>query len=217
MTGKPVIEFFGLYKERWNDLISPSAISHPAKFSHGLIRRIYEYALEQGYITVDSKVLDPFGGVGLGAFYATNNGLIWLGNELEDKFYLDAYKNFALWCERFWCVCDDPEYLSLLRQYATPKLEESPQLTLFSQDESNPDDLLEQIKAHAFASWDKLNKGQWCEKCGKVIVAYPVLLKGDSRILSTIIQQQVDGSISSPPYAEIPIATFNSGVKASGG
>jgi len=202
MLDKPIIEWNNLYKERWNDLISPSAISHPAKFSHGLIRRIYEYALERGYITPDSKVLDPFGGVGLGAFYAVNSGLVWLGNELEDKFYLDAYKNFALWCERFWCVCDDPEYLFLLRQYATPKLEESPQLTLFSQDETNLDDLLEQIKAHAFASWDRENKGQWCEKCGKMIVAYPVLLKGDSRLLSSIIAEQVDGSISSPPFID---------------
>jgi DNA modification methylase len=338
MSDKPVIEWHGLYAARWNDLLSPSAISHPAKFSHGLIRRIYEYALEQGYIQsgvtlqvskgllyylicqeladlptgsgeaesinnttelsgknlarnlekkldvaksaaqpdffksitksptdiaivtqeitwqyyalpvteklilllteqypyfsqpgkqawlrskeyltlhiqsplkendeitiCGDRVLDPFGGVGLGSFYAVNSGLIWLGNELEDKFYKDAYKNFALWCERFWCVCDDHEYLDLLRQYATRPQEESPQVSMFTQAEVNPDDLLEQIKAHALASWNKPNKGNYCPGCGKLVVAYPVLLKGDSRVLSTIIHQQIDGSISSPPYSE---------------
>ncbi len=203
MTDKPVIHWENLYKERWNDLISPSAIQHPAKFSHGLIRRIYEYALEQGYITTDSKVLDPFGGVGLGSFYAVNNGLIWLGNELEDKFYKDAYKNFTLWCERFWCVCDDPEYLNLLRQYAIKPDEESPQLNLFSaQEEVNPDDLLEQIKVHALASWDKPNKGSYCSDCGKLVVAYPVLLKGDSRRLTSVIQEQVSMVVTSPPFVD---------------
>ncbi len=196
-----IVEWHGLYAAKWNDLLSPGAVSHPAKFSHGLIRRIYEYALEQGYLTVDSKVLDPFGGVGLGSFYAVNNGLIWLGNELEDKFYKDAYKNFALWCERFWCVCDDPEYLNLLRQYATKPDEESLQLNLFSaQEEANPDDLLELIKVHALVSWDKPNKGNYCLNCGKLVVAYPVLLKGDSRWLTSIIQEQVGGVVSSPPF-----------------
>jgi len=197
-----IIEWQNCYRGSWKGLIHEDAFQHPAKFAQGLVFRIVEYALEMGYIETDSKILDPFGGVGLGSLPSTNNGLIWLGNELEDKFYLDAYKNFALWCERFWCVCDDPEYLALLRQYATPTLEESPQLALFAQDEANPDDLLEQIKAHALASWDKPNKGAWCEVCGKVIVAYPVLLKGDSRLLSTIIHQQVDGSISSPPFMD---------------
>ena len=210
MIDKPIVEWTNLYKERWNDLISPSAISHPAKFSHGLIRRIYEYALEQGYIKPNDKILDCFGGVGLGSFYAVNNGLIWLGNELEDKFYKDAYKNFALWCERFWCVCDDPEYLNLLRQYATKPDEESPQLNLFSAQEGvNPDDLLEQIKAHALASWDKPNKGSYCSDCSKLIVAYPVLLKGDSRRLTEVIGEQVGGVVSSPPYEDTPIHKFD--------
>ena len=211
IADKPIIDWYGLYKEKWGDLISDDAVGHPAKYSHGLIRKIYEHAIEQGYITVDSKIIDPFGGVGLGAFYAANNGLIWLGNELEDKFWRDGYKNFAIWCERFWCVCDDQEYLDLLRNYvlATQPLEDSPQIDMFTSELKDPDDLLSQIIAKSFASWDKPNKGSYCEVCGKVIVAYPVLLKGDSRFLSQVLRGKLDSILSSPPYIDSVNARSN--------
>src|ERR1044072_9201893 len=39
-----------LYKEKWTDLICPDAVAHPAKFSRALIRKIYEHAIEEGWL-----------------------------------------------------------------------------------------------------------------------------------------------------------------------
>ena len=76
----------GLYGDRWSGIITAESFRHPAKFANGLIRHIYDHALEQGWIAAGSHVLDPFGGVGLGALYALANGVNWIGVELERHF-----------------------------------------------------------------------------------------------------------------------------------
>jgi hypothetical protein len=249
MSDKPVIEFHGLYKERWGDLISPSAISHPAKFSHGLIRRIYEYALEQGYVKPNNKILDPFGGVGLGSFYCAMNGMAWDGCELEPSFVTLGYKNFLLWAERFWCTCESESYLYLLRDYirerekrSEPETKEQDrsilqpevqkQLSLFGEEvitRTNPIDegtgqdntqevqsgisgqpydeslqrLVQETKAQRIRAQAKReDEGTFCKQCGKVIVQFPILYQGDSRHLASILAQQVESLVSSPPYVE---------------
>ena len=60
-------DWYGLYKEGWQGEIVDEAFSHPAKFARGLIRRIYQHALEQGWIEAGDIVMDPFAGVALGA------------------------------------------------------------------------------------------------------------------------------------------------------
>lgn len=87
------------YEERWAGQIYPDAISHPAKFSRGLIKRIYEHAVAEGWVTPGDIVLDPFGGVALGALYAIINKLVWVGVELEDKFVKLGEKNIAYWSD----------------------------------------------------------------------------------------------------------------------
>lgn len=80
-------EWQGCYSEGWDsELLVCEAFSHPAKFSKNLISRIYQYMLERDYIKPGDTVLDPFGGVGLGAV-ATFYGLNWVGVELEQKFH----------------------------------------------------------------------------------------------------------------------------------
>ena len=37
------------YKEGWQGIIVPEAFTHPAKFARGLIRAIYEHAIEEGW------------------------------------------------------------------------------------------------------------------------------------------------------------------------
>lgn len=91
----------GCYDLNWKNLITPAAFSHPAKFSHGLIKRIYDHALADGLIQPGGVVLDPFGGVGLGALYAMQNGLHWVGVELESKFVELGRENINLWNERY--------------------------------------------------------------------------------------------------------------------
>jgi tRNA1(Val) A37 N6-methylase TrmN6 len=95
------INWHGLYRERWNSLIHPDAISHPAKFSRALIRQIYQHAIDEGWLFVGDSVLDCFGGVGLGAFDALQHGLHWQGIELEEKFVKLGNQNIDLWQSRY--------------------------------------------------------------------------------------------------------------------
>lgn len=45
-----VDEWTGCYPSNWKGLIVRDAMSHPAKFSSRLIRRIYEHMQEEGWI-----------------------------------------------------------------------------------------------------------------------------------------------------------------------
>jgi hypothetical protein len=87
----------GCYDLSWQDNIVPEAFSHPAKFSHGLILRIYEHAKKMGWVKPGDYVLDPFAGVGLGAVNAMGEGLNWIGIELEEKFVKLGEQNIELW------------------------------------------------------------------------------------------------------------------------
>ena len=42
----------GCYPSRWKGLIVPDAITHPAKFSSKLIRRIYEHMIAEGWLKI---------------------------------------------------------------------------------------------------------------------------------------------------------------------
>lgn len=76
----------GLYKDRWNrDEIEPIALSHPAKFARALIRKIYQHCRDEGWISKGAWIVDPFGGVGLGALDAITHGENWVGVEIEKK------------------------------------------------------------------------------------------------------------------------------------
>ena len=96
-----MIDWHGCYRGGWQNEIVPEAFSHPAKFARGLIRRIYEYALERGYLKEGDTVLDPFDGVALGALDAMFHGLHHIGCELEDKFVQLGQQNIDLWDRRY--------------------------------------------------------------------------------------------------------------------
>lgn len=91
-----VLTWEGCYRDNWNGLIVPEAFSHPAKFAPGLIRRIFQHCLEQGYLHKGETVLDCFGGIGAGGIMAAPMGLKWVGCELEEKLVSLAQQNFAL-------------------------------------------------------------------------------------------------------------------------
>jgi len=94
-------EWHGLYRESWGKTIVPAAYAHPAKFRPALIRCIYAHLLEQGYLQAGQVVLDPFAGVALGALHAMQNGLVWLGVELESRFVALGQQNIDLWNKRY--------------------------------------------------------------------------------------------------------------------
>lgn len=92
-----VDEWTGCYPSSWKGVIVPEAMSHPAKFSSKLIRRIYEHLFEEGFVKEGDRVLDPFGGVALGALHAQTMGLAWVGCELEPKFVDIGRHNLSQW------------------------------------------------------------------------------------------------------------------------
>ena len=94
-------EWTGCYADSWKGLIVEDAFSHPAKFSRALIRRIYQHAKDEGWIGQGDIVLDPFGGVSLGALDALLMGCTHISVELEEKFHLLAQRNVALWTRKF--------------------------------------------------------------------------------------------------------------------
>jgi len=61
------------------------------------VRRIYEHAFDQGWLEAGDTVLDPFGGVSLGALEAMRRGLHWVGVELEPRFVGLGQQNIDLW------------------------------------------------------------------------------------------------------------------------
>lgn len=94
-------EWHNLYGESWLSEIVPEAFSHPAKFSRALIRHIYEHAIEEGWLSAGDAVIDPFGGVALGALDAMRHGLHWCGVELEPRFVELGQANIDLWSARY--------------------------------------------------------------------------------------------------------------------
>jgi len=89
------------YDDSWKNEITPEAFSHPAKFSRGLIRRIYAHMEAEGWLPENGIILDPFGGVALGGLDACLHGLTWVGIELEPRFCVLAEQNIALWNKRY--------------------------------------------------------------------------------------------------------------------
>lgn len=92
-----MLDWHRCYGEGWTGIIVPEAFAHPAKFSRALIRRIYEHMAARGWLTVGDTVVDPFGGVALGALEAMRRGLHWRGVELEQRFVDLGNANIAAW------------------------------------------------------------------------------------------------------------------------
>lgn len=76
--------------------------------ARGLCERIFDYAIEMGWIAPgQSVVVDPFGGIGSTAIVGASRGVKVLCCELEQKFVDLAKRNFELH-RRTWEACGDP-------------------------------------------------------------------------------------------------------------
>jgi hypothetical protein len=93
--------WYACYPSNWKGLIVPEAMKHPAKYSRRLIRRIYDHIKSEGWVNPGEIILDPFGGVALGAMDAMRLGLKWRGIELEPRFFELGNLNILLWNKRF--------------------------------------------------------------------------------------------------------------------
>jgi hypothetical protein len=93
----PTTVWDGCYDGRWENLVVPESMAHPAKYSRKLIARIYQHLLATGRLAPGGVVVDCFGGVALGALDAMAAGLHWHGVELEERFHTVGLRNIALW------------------------------------------------------------------------------------------------------------------------
>jgi hypothetical protein len=206
-----VDDWRGLYGESWKGTIVDEAFSHPAKFSKALIRRIYEHAMEEGWLQEGDVVVDSFGGVALGALYAMHYGLHWIGLELEQSFvntgqacecqgmtkaewaqYYGRWKraNSRLgyrWCPR--CVANAGRVVPA----PPPRLFDPDPTTSYERDSgiiplSNPHHYEGNIEM-----WTRQGIGS----------GSGVLLQGDSRRLCEVIVGACKGVVSSPPWLSV--------------
>jgi len=201
-----VDEWEGCYPSQWKGVIIPEAMAHPAKFSSRLIRRIYEHLFEEGWVQQGDRIVDPFGGVALGALHAMEMGLHWTGCELEPKFvelgsgYDCPGFSKADWVRFYgrarrvngshnlhWC----PECLVRMDSYVNLY-----PVDLFS---SNGHGQIPSQEPHRFHGnidlWNSTygNQPHW---------GTASLLQGDSRNLAALVGGKQNGSISSPPFEQ---------------
>lgn len=94
-------EWQGCYRQGYGDLLIPDAYSHPAKMSRGLVFRIVDHAIEEGWISEGGWVLDPFGGIGTTALPCILKGVNVVTCELEPKFVELSKQNREMWARRF--------------------------------------------------------------------------------------------------------------------
>lgn len=101
MTTIATLDIYNLYRQSWQNELTPEAFVHPAKYSRGLIRWIYRHMMDNGWLRPGAVVLDPFAGVACGALDAMKHGLHYRGVELESRFITLAQQNIALWNGRY--------------------------------------------------------------------------------------------------------------------
>jgi DNA modification methylase len=89
-------QWWSCYGASLKGIITDSSYAHPAKYSWGLINRIYAHAFEEGWVQRGSLVVDPMAGVAIGGVAAAMVGLRWFGLELEPRFVTMGRENIAL-------------------------------------------------------------------------------------------------------------------------
>src|SRR3990167_72844 len=94
-------EWAGCYDQGWGKNLVSAAYSHPAKVSFKLAERIYAHAIQEGWISSGSKIVDPFGGIGGFGFHALWHGMDFTAVELEPKFVGLGRQNIILWRRKY--------------------------------------------------------------------------------------------------------------------
>lgn len=209
----------GCYDDGWRGLIVDEAFAHPAKMARGLISRIFDHLFAMGAIRTGSTVIDPFGGIGTTAIEGASRGCRVVCVELEPKFVDLAKRNFELH-RRMWEAAGDP--LPRMVQGDSRRLCELLGPVLAECCVSSPPYADEPLRNHAPK---KLEKLQQLVADGKVTGRESVRVAKQGFNPNTQIQAQADygqtpgqlgampaGSVadallSSPPYAESPVAS----------
>lgn len=202
-------EWKGCYPSQWKGMIVPDAMAHPAKFSSKLIRRIYTHMKEEGWVKEGDTVIDPFGGIALGALDAMRLGLKWRGVELEAKFVDLGNWNISNWNGKF---AQMPKWSrdAVLLQGDSRKL-----LDVLSGEAETPH-TVENLPPYADSEVSAGNVG------GKMneLWGAGVRLKVEGGIaygetagqLDAMNGDNFEGAVSSPPYADTPLTYKKNGL-----
>lgn len=198
-----VDEWHKLYGSRWGDELTPGGVSHPAKFNRKLIQRIYQDAIEHGWLKAGDTVIDPFGGIALGALDAMRLGMRWIGIELEPRFVMLGNSNLDLWNYKYgghlpgWGTAriirgDSRNMAYLLAEYARADLVAS-----------SPSYVESKNQAGRSAKFYKT----WAEQEGGRNTPYPSQAAegaavDDAANLGNMPAGSADGAIASPPFVE---------------
>jgi hypothetical protein len=204
-----VDQWQGCYPSSWKGVIVPEAMSHPAKYSSKLIRRIYEHMLTEGWVQAGDSVLDPFGGVALGALDAMRLGLNWTGSELEEKFFKLGNENIARW---------NTQYRSM-PNWGTARLLHGDSRQLLS---VIGDAVRVSVSSPPYADSDQNYKAGWERFHDGHTPLHTNDIQREAEYgqtpgqLSAMPAQQFDAAISSPPYAETDLQYKKNGLKVDG-
>lgn len=93
-----ITKWHGCYDLQWSGFITKGSFVHPAKYSRGLIERIFDHMLQKGWVEPGDVIGDCFGGVATGGLIAAYRGFAWIGVELEPKFVTLGLENI----DRHW-------------------------------------------------------------------------------------------------------------------
>jgi len=175
-----------------------------------LIRRIYDHMLEEGWLKAGDRVLDSFAGVALGALHAMHNGLHWVGLELEQRFVdvgagLDCtgisaddwVRFYGRWPRaarlegRAWCPQCLAEAAKITEGQDDPALLPGPPSASYRRNSGQIPSTLPHHYTGNLDLWRAMR-----------LSGTAVLLQGDSRKLLEVLRGEVEGCVSSPPYAD---------------
>lgn len=194
-----MITWHGCYKDGWKGIIVDGAFQHPAKFSRALIHRIYEHMISRDWIRPGESVIDPFGGVALGALEAMRNGLHWVGVELEPRFVTLGQGNIVSW---------NATYGKHFRGWGTATLlqGDSRRLTevlrdqLYAGSVSSPPYACSLGEGQSGIDW-----GKQADREAAWVHGWNGEIYGSSEgQLGAMVARGFDVAVSSPPYADQP-------------
>jgi hypothetical protein len=189
----------GCYKDSWKGLIVPEAFAHPAKVARGLAVRLFGHGFERGWWRKGDLVADPFCGICGFGIIAAYKGLRFIGVELEPHFHSLCLENVALHRRRWEaggdvppvCLRGDSRRFAALVAGAVGVITSPP----YADAQGSP-------------SLGSVNKDGWGSD-GRSITARRGL-SGDYGTtpgqLGGLPQGDADSVITSPPYADTPVA-----------
>lgn len=163
----------GCYPSSWKGKVVPKAMEHPAKFSSRLIDKIYNHMITKGWLKAGDTILDPFGGVALGALYPMLHNLLWVGVELEPKHAKSGNENITLW-ETFphtgkaiLLQGDSRKLLQVLSGAVNGSVSSPPYagtpINSFTDDKKRTQEMLKQLKDKGFIEWQgkRYSEKEW--------------------------------------------------------